>query len=314
VSRFPAEQCAVFGPVPSRRLGLSLGVDLLIPKTCSLDCVYCESGPTTKLTTARGRQRDPEEVLRQVRQRLAEMETSPDFITVTGSGEPTLDQSLGRVLTGLRALTGARLAVITNSTLTPDPAVRAELCLADVIVPSLDAVSERAFRRVNRPAPGLAPAAMIEGLVQLRHAFKGQMWLEILLVAGLNDAPGEIEALVAAAAAIAPNKVQLNTVVRPPALASARPVPRARLLEIAGRFSGPVEIIAPPAARAEGAGGDLSRVVVEMTRRRPCTVEDVAAMAGLAGAEARRLVEDLVGQGRLKREEFGASVFYRGLS
>jgi wyosine [tRNA(Phe)-imidazoG37] synthetase (radical SAM superfamily) len=286
---------------------------MLIPKTCSLDCVYCESGPTTRLISARCRQRDPGEVLAQVRARLAEMETPPDFITVTGSGEPTLDENLGRVLTGLRGLTGARLAVITNSTLTTDPAVRAELCLADVIVPSLDAVSDSAFRRVNRPAPGLAPAAMIEGLVQLRHAFKGRMWLEVLFVAGLNDSPGEVEALAAAAAAIAPDKVQINTVVRPPALASARPVAHARLKEIAARFSGPVEIIAPPAARAEGAGGDLTRVVVEMTRRRPCTVEDVAAMAGLDGGQARRLVDELVGQGRLKREEFGASVFYRGV-
>jgi wyosine [tRNA(Phe)-imidazoG37] synthetase (radical SAM superfamily) len=304
----------VFGPVPSRRLGLSLGVDLLIPKTCSLDCVYCESGPTSELSTVRRAMRDPREVLQQVRQRLAEMETPPDFITVTGSGEPTLDENLGLVLAGLRELTPARLAVITNSTLTSDPRVRAELCLADVLVPSLDAVGEKAFRRVNRPAPGLTPEAMVEGLIQLRRAFKGRMWLEVLFVAGLNDSPEEVAALAEAAAAIAPDKVQINTVVRPPAVSLARPLAHERLMEIAARFPGPVEIIAPPVARAEGAGGDLSQVVVEMTRRRPCTVDDVAAMAGLKGDEARLLVEDLVGQGRLRREEFGAAVFYRGMS
>jgi wyosine [tRNA(Phe)-imidazoG37] synthetase (radical SAM superfamily) len=195
-----------------------------------------------------------------------------------------------------------------------DPAVRAELCLADVIVPSLDAVSGRAFRRVNRPAPGLDPAAMIEGLTLLRRQFQGRMWLEVLFVAGLNDAPEEVEALAKAATAIGPDKVQINTVVRPPALASARPLSQAKLAELASRFSVPVEIIAPPAARAEGAGGDLELVVVEMTRRRPCTVADVAAMAGLAVDEARGLVEGLVGQGRLRREQFGATVFYRGMS
>ncbi len=307
-------QCAVFGPVPSRRLGLSLGVDLLIPKTCSLDCVYCECGPTTELTATRRRLRDPGEVLAQVRKRLAEMGTPPDFITVTGSGEPTLHLELGLVLRGLRELSPARLAVITNSTLTPDPQVRKELCLADVIVPSLDAVSARAFRRVNRPAPGLAPEAIIEGLRLLRRDFRGQIWLEMLFVEGLNDSPEEVAALAAAAAEIGPDKVQINTVVRPPAHGGARPLRRERLMEIAGRFSVPVEIIASPAARAVGDRGALAGVVVEMTRRRPCTVEDVAAMAGLEQEEARRLVEELVDHGRLKVEKFGAAVFYRGRS
>jgi wyosine [tRNA(Phe)-imidazoG37] synthetase (radical SAM superfamily) len=155
---------------------------------------------------------------------------------------------------------------------------------------------------------------MVEGLVQLSRVFRGRMWLEVLFVAGLNDAPEEVEALAAAVAIIVPDKVQVNTVVRPPAVSLARPLSRARLEEIASHFSGPVEIIAAPVARAEGASGDLALAVVEMTRRRPCTVADVAAMAGLKREEARRLVDDLVSRGRLRREEFGEAIFYRGMS
>jgi wyosine [tRNA(Phe)-imidazoG37] synthetase (radical SAM superfamily) len=308
-----AKDMAVFGPVPSRRLGLSLGVDLLWPKTCSLDCLYCELGPTTTLTRERGRFRDAGQVLAEVADRLGELAAPPDFITLAGSGEPCLHQDLGLVLTKLRGLSPARLAVLTNATLVDDPQVRAELCLADLLVPSLDAVSPRAFRRLNRPAQGLDPAAVIEGLIQLRRQFKGQLWLEILLAQGLNDDQAEIEALMAAAARIAPDKVQINTVVRPPAVAGTLPVEHQRLEEIARAFPVPAEVIAPPRGRAQGDQGSLAEQVVEMTRRRPCTQDDIEAMGDLAPGQAARLLADLLAQGRLRREDFGSQVFYRGV-
>ena len=308
----PRDQ-AVFGPVPSRRLGLSLGVDLLWPKTCTLDCLYCELGPTTVLTARRGRFRDAQAVLAEVRARLAELAAPPDFITLAGSGEPTLHLDLGLVLAGLRELSPARLAVLTNATLVSDAQVRAELCLADVLVPSLDAVSPRVFRRLNRPAPGLDPAAMIEGLVALRRQFSGQMWLEILLVAGLNDSDEELAALKAAARTIAPDKVQINTVVRPPAVAGIKPLEHGRLQEIAASFPLHAEVIAPPRGQAQGDRGVLAAQVVEMTRRRPCTCEDIEAMSGLGPQETRRLLRELLAQGRLREEPFDRQVFYRGV-
>lgn len=308
----PAEQ-AVFGPVPSRRLGLSLGVDLLWPKTCTLDCLYCELGLTTRLTRERGRFRDAGQVLAEVEARLAELASPPDFITLAGSGEPTLHLNLGLVLSRLRELSPARLAVLTNSTLVGDAQVREDLCLADVIVPSLDAVSPAVFRRLNRPAPGLEIGAIIEGLVALRRQFSGQMWLEILLVAGINDTPREIAGLMAAAKEISPDKVQLNTVVRPPAVAGIRPVEHGRLAEIAQTFPVPAEVVAPPRGQALGDRGALAEQVVEMTRRRPCTRADIAAMGGLSPQDAQRLLEGLLAQGRLRAEPFGDEVFYRGL-
>lgn len=304
---------AVFGPVPSRRLGLSLGVDLLWPKTCSLDCVYCELGPTTELTNRRKVFRNVDQVLGAVAKRLAQLKTPPDFITLAGSGEPTLHLGLGEVLSGLRDMSPARLAILTNATLTPDPAVRQALALADVVVPSLDAVSPHTFARINRPAPGIHPEDMIEGLVALRHEMSGELWLEILLVGGINDHPDEIKALKAAAGRIKPDLVQLNTVIRPPAVRGVSALNAKRLAEIAEFFAMNCEVIAPPNAKAAADPGKLASEVVEMTRRRPCTLQDVANMAGVDQKKAGALIKELMAAGRLKAEVFGETVFYRGV-
>jgi wyosine [tRNA(Phe)-imidazoG37] synthetase (radical SAM superfamily) len=304
---------AVFGPVPSRRLGFSLGVDLLWPKTCTLDCVYCELGPTTRRTTRRQRFRPVRQVLDQVERRLSRLPHAPDFITLAGSGEPTLHLDLGLVLEELARLQAARLAVLSNGTLFTDPAVRRELARADVVIPSLDAVSPEAFRRVNQPAPGLEVAEIIEGLVSFRRQYRGELLLEILLVEGLNDQPEEIELLAEAARRIAPDMVQLNTVVRPPARGGVRPVSHRHLARVAAGLGLPCQVIAPPARRNGGEGERAADQVVEMTRRRPCTVEDIAAMTGLEPSRARELVRELVGSGRLRPEPFEDMTFYRGI-
>ncbi len=299
--------------MPSRRLGLSLGVDLLTAKTCSLDCLYCELGPTTNQTLERGRFRDLSQVLEQVARRLGQLSAPPDFITLAGSGEPCLSLDLGRALARMRDMSFARLAVLSNATLLGDDRVRAELGLADVVVPSLDAVSQAVFERLNRPAPGLKSADMVAGLLKLRQEMPGEMWLEILLVEGFNDSPEELALLVKAAEAIGPHKVQLGTVERPPAAPGVRALSAGRLEEIAAGFTVPVEVIPPPAGRAPAGSGALARQVVEMTRRRPCTGWDVAAMAGLSKKEADRLIAELLAAGRLKIERFKDRTFYRGV-
>ncbi len=308
----PADQ-AVFGPVPSRRLGMSLGVDLLWPKTCTLDCLYCELGPTGACTRERGLFRDADEVLAQTEARLAELASPPDFITLAGSGEPTLHLELGRVLAQLKKMSPARLAVLTNSTLVSDPQVRTELAEADVLAPSLDAVTQEVFERLNRPAPGLIIEEIVEGLIGLASEFSGQMWLEILLVEGINDQPEEIAGLARAAQRIGPDLVQLNTVIRPPAHPGAQALGAKRLAQIAGAFDLPVEVSAPPRVKTAGDEGSLGRQMVEMTRRRPCTLGDLEAMTGLEPAAAQDLVADLVGKGRLRQEKYGGQVFYRGV-
>jgi wyosine [tRNA(Phe)-imidazoG37] synthetase (radical SAM superfamily) len=306
----PAGQ-AVFGPVPSRRLGLSLGVDLLWPKSCTLDCRYCECGPTDNLTTQRQVFRDAQDVLREVKERLAELDPAPDYITLAGSGEPTLHEDFGWVIQELKKL-GPKVAVLTNATLLDDPQVRAELAQADLVVPSLDAVSPRAFRRVNRPAPGLDPEKIIQSLVEFKKQYSGKLWLEILLVEGVNDSQEELDALIQAAERIAPDKVQLNTVIRPPADGTCRPVSRERLDAFAARFSMPCEVSSPPQRKAQVDQGRLGDEIVEMTRRRPLELEDVARAVGIGPKEAEALIAELSQAGRLVEQRFGERIFYRG--
>lgn len=304
---------AVFGPVPSRRLGMSLGVDLILPKTCSLDCIYCEAGPTTLHTSKRDRFRDPEELLTQVKQRLAELEKPPDYITLAGSGEPSLNLDMGYVLTELKKLSPAKLAILTNGTLATDPEVRKEMCLADTLIPSLDAVSPEVFRRVNRPVKGLDIKEIIEGVAQLSREFKGELILEILLVEGVNDHAEEIKGLVEAAAYINPSKVQLNTVVRPPALESAGPLSDQRMQEIAALFTVPTEVCSLPANQSGKDSGNLAEEIVEMTKRRPCTLEDIVGMTGLERPRVQEMLARLKLEEKVLVEQFGDKAFYRGV-
>ncbi|MDD4580695.1 MAG: radical SAM protein, partial [Methanothrix sp.] len=202
----------LFGPVLSRRLGLSMGVDLLKFKTCNLDCVYCELGRTACLTTCRNRFVPRKEVLKEIELRREE---PFDHLTFAGSGEPTLSLDLGEVVAYAKKVVDAPIAVITNSTLLSSPAVRKEMAAADVVLPSLDAASESAFSAINRPASGLTAAEMIQGLKDFRSEFSGEIWLEVMLVQGIND--HEAEAIAQAALSTEPDRIQLNTVVRHPA-------------------------------------------------------------------------------------------------
>ena len=202
----------LFGPVLSRRLGLSMGVDLLKYKTCNLDCVYCELGRTACKTTCRDRFVPRQKVLKEIELRRGE---PFDHLTFAGSGEPTLSLDLGEIVAQAKEIVDSPVAVITNSTLLSSPAVRREVAAADVVLPSLDAASERAFLAINRPVPGLLAAEMIAGLKDFRKEFSGEIWLEVMLVRGMNDREAELIARVAESTE--PDRIQLNTVVRTPA-------------------------------------------------------------------------------------------------
>jgi len=303
----------VFGPVPSRRLGRSLGVDLLPRKTCAYDCIYCQLGRTSAHTAERAPGPPPEEVVEEVRRRLAEG-AAPDYVTISGSGEPALYARLGELIDGLKPL-GVPVAVLTGGSLLWRPEVAADLARADLVSPTLCAGSAEVWARVNRPAPdGPDFARMVEGLVAFRAAFAGKLWLEVMLVAGLNDSAEEVRAIAAVAARIRPDRVQLNTAVRPPAESWVRPVPAARLEALARLFDPPAEVIAEfpaPAARAAPPGAAAGPAeVLEMLRRHPSTAEDVAAGLGISGAEAGRHLEALRATGRARSVERGGRVYW----
>ncbi len=297
-----------FGPVASRRLGRSLGVDLIPFKTCPFDCLYCEVGRTTLKTLDRREWVPLDAVLAEIRERL---DTQPDFITLGGSGEPTLYSRLGELVAGIKTMTSIPVAVLTNSALLWMAEVREALAKTDVVLPSLDAGNEAAFLRVNRPASSTSFELMLNGLIDFRKRFKGQIWLEVLLLAGITDSDQEVAALADAVKAIRPHRVQLNTVTRPPAYGTARPVSRERLEVLAQRFTPPAEIIADyRAANTAAASGARGDDVLAMLRRRPCRATDVAAGMALSLPEAQAFLDSLVARGLATPREMREGVFY----
>ena len=226
---------AIYGPVPSRRLGYSLGVDILPFKTCSMDCIYCQLGSGAKTTVQRKEYVPARSALAQIETALAGSRRI-DAVTFSGSGEPGLNSGIGRIIRGIKKTTAVPVVVLTNSSCLVGRQGRREFLAADIVVPSLDAVTSGIFQKINRPHPSLKVEKIIGGLVRFRREFKGRIWLEIMLVKGVNDGPAHLKKLKAAVARIRPDKVQLNTVVRPPAERSARPLNRAELERIRAFF------------------------------------------------------------------------------
>jgi wyosine [tRNA(Phe)-imidazoG37] synthetase (radical SAM superfamily) len=290
----------LYGPVPSRRLGYSLGVDILPFKTCSLDCVYCQLGSGPKTTVRRAEFISARAVLAQVRKAVASGRTI-DAITFSGSGEPTLNSGIGTIIRGIKRFTRIPVVVLTNSSCLVRPAVRRDLRQADIVVPSLDAADEAVFRKINRPHPGLTAAAIVAGLAAFRREFAGRIWLEIMLVRGVNDGPRHLRKLKAAAALIRPDRIQLNTVVRPPAERSARPLGPAEMEKIREFFGEGAEIIADfrTAARRASAG-DAGEAVLAVVGRRPVTAADLALSLGRPAEEIEDLLQSLGSAGKIR--------------
>jgi wyosine [tRNA(Phe)-imidazoG37] synthetase (radical SAM superfamily) len=298
----------VFGPVPSRRLGRSLGVDLVPFKTCTFDCIYCQLGRTTCKTTRRSEWVPLEAVLRDV---AANLDKAPDFITLSGSGEPTLYSRLEELIGGIKHLTRVPVAVLTNGSLLWMPEVRDALATADLVAPSLDAGEERVFRHVNRPHDDITFDRLVEGLIRFREEYAGEYWLEVLLLGGITAIPAEVEKIARVVRQIDPDRVQINTVTRPPAEEYAFPVGRSELQELAAAFGSRAEVIAdyrpsPPHADFANRGEDIAALL----RRRPCTVDDIAEGLGLHRNEVIKYVNALAADGVLETRLRGRTLYY----
>lgn len=302
----------VFGPVPSRRLGRSLGIDLVPFKTCSYDCIYCQLGRTTKRTLDRAEYFPLDSILAEVE---CAMESSPgqDVITLSGSGEPTLYSRLGELIPALKKRTGLPLAVLTNGSLLWDPQVREDLVEADLVLPSLDAGDERLFRCVNRPDPAIAFGRMIQGLVDFRKYYTGEIWLEVFLLAGVTAIEAEVKKIARIAQAISPDRVQLNTVTRPPAEEFAHPVPPKRMEILAAAFGGAVEVLGVARRKAGPTTRSTTEArILELIQRRPCALGDIAGGLGIHPLEALKLAESLVKSGQASAACHGTETFYVG--
>ena len=232
----------LFGPVESRRLGRSLGVDVVPLKICTFNCLYCQLGVTQEPTLERKEYVPVVEVLAELEKWLEEGGEA-DYLTFSGSGEPTLHSGLGRLLEAIKELKSkAKLAVITNGSLLFRSEVRDELAAADLVMPSLDAADAETYRKLNRPAEHVSFEQHLEGLRDFSLAFKGELWLEVLFVAGVNDSDEHVTKLAGLLETIRHDKLQLNTVSRPPT-ESVKRVSHERMEKIRKRLGDKAEVI-----------------------------------------------------------------------
>ncbi len=304
----------IFGPVPSRRLGISLGVDLIPPKTCSYNCIYCESGKTTNLTVERREYVPLNDVLKELDSVL---KTHPrlDFVTYSGSGEPTLYSRISEVTRFVKEnYPEYKTALLTNGSLFHDEKVRRDCLDIDVVIPSLDCAGETEFKKVDRPHHSLSAAVVNEGIAKFRTEYTGQIWLEIFIVPGINDTDEEIGRINAWIAKIRPDKIQLNTLDRPGAVDGIRPADDIRMQEIAGKLRHDnIEIAGKPATRSSNKAysGDISDVILRTVRRRPCTLDDIVKITGLHMNEVNKYLGVLVAEGKITEARGERGVFYR---
>jgi wyosine [tRNA(Phe)-imidazoG37] synthetase (radical SAM superfamily) len=299
----------VFGPVPSRRLGLSLGVDLIPAKTCTFDCLYCEVGRTTSKTIEPGPFVPLREVVDEIEKKL--MKSEADTVTLAGSGEPTLYSRIHEVIDGIKDVTETKVALLTNGSLFWKEEIRKRVLKADIILPTLSSVFENTFRVIHRPHPGLDVTTVIDGLERLRLDYKGLLFLEIVLLAGINDTEKELEGLKTAINRIDPEKIQLNTVVRPPADKRAISLDRKRLEDIKVFLGERAEIIAGvPVAAKKGKAETLIRDLLDMLKRRPLRSVDIANAMGLSPHDVEDLVKGLLIKGYISRQAHSGEIYY----
>jgi wyosine [tRNA(Phe)-imidazoG37] synthetase (radical SAM superfamily) len=294
------ERIYTFGPVPSRRLGLSLGIDVIPKKLCSLDCVYCEVGVTDKRGLARKEYLPVKDILAEVKDVVAEY-PDIDCITISGSGEPTLNSKIGDIIRGIKQMTNIPVAVLTNGTLLSDPEVRKDLMDADIVSPSLDAVTPEIFQQVDRPNPKLRIDNIIEGIKTFRKEYHGRMWIEILFVSGMNDQDDEVYKLKQVIDEIRPEKIHLNTVIRPPAYSIAKPTSEARLKEIQKILGDRSEVVGvfkeTHAARIHTSD---SQIILALLKRRAMTVDQMIVSLEMKKEEIEASLDQLL-QGKIIR-------------
>ncbi len=304
----------LFGPVPSRRLGMSLGVDLIPHKICSLNCIYCECGPTTTLTLERREYVPVEEVFTELTD-FFQHHPDPEYVTFSGAGEPTLHSGIGRVIGFIKQQRPELpVAVLTNGTLLGDPGVRAELKQANLVMPSLDAATERAFRRINRPSGKISIGSYVQGLRDFGKEFQGEIWTEVVIIPGFNDDPENLDALGEVLAQIRTDKIQLNTLDRPGAITGLKPAKWDFLEGIISQWGiENVEIIAPPQQRSGSTAyrRDLENTILETLSRRPCTQEDLEKVLGLHLSEINKYLGVLEEKGKIEITKLERGTFYQ---
>jgi wyosine [tRNA(Phe)-imidazoG37] synthetase (radical SAM superfamily) len=299
----------LFGPVPSRRLGQSLGVDIVPLKTCSQNCVYCQLG-LDAATIAERSEFEPIDIVLHELEELLKKGLNADYITISGSGEPTLHLGLGKLIKGIKKLTPIPVAVITNGTLFSDPQVRADAALADLVLPSLDAGDPETFETINQPFGSIDYNEFIEGLAKFKQEYSILMWLEVFFADGINTSNEQVKKIAEKIKLIKPDKIQINTAVRPPAHVAGR-VSQQRLSEIRDMLGPAAEIIADYSKLPKQKKKILSTfTILDMLERRPCTAQDISDGLGASPEEVGLALQTLEKNNRVKRRTTDGKEYY----
>lgn len=291
----------LFGPVPSRRFGRSLGVDLTPHKTCSFDCIFCQLGRTTKKTLARNEYVPTSRVIEELHDWI-ENDGDADYVTLSGSGEPTLHSSFGTVIDFVRSATPIPVVLLTNGSLLHNSEVGKAAARANVVKVSLSAWDQFSFERINRPGPKVKLKSIIEGAWMLREVLSGELWIEVFIVWGMNSIPKDVAKIAELVSAVRPDRIHLNTAARPPAEDFVLSPPAGHLAKLAKLFDPAAEVIADfnsahlPGVRV------TEQTILAMLARRPCTAEQIAGAFGMHRNEVAKYIGKLVHTGRIRAQ------------
>lgn len=305
---------SLFGPVLSRRLGRSLGVDMIQLKTCNCNCVYCECGPALPILDTRKEYISSQKIINELEEFL---KNNPDidYVTFAGSGEPTLNSGIGKVIRFVKtSFPSYKTALLTNSTLLYMPEVREEIAPVDLVLPSLDAVSDENFKKINRPHKNADVKKIIEGLIKFSYEYKGKIWVEVFIVPGINDREEELKLLKETLIKIKLDRVQLNSLDRPGACDWVKPANPQKLIEIANFFSPlPVEIISRKAIEKLPPIKDelnLESTILHQLQRRPATIDELSIVCGANINHLKTTLDNLIAKGLVRICHINSNTFF----
>jgi wyosine [tRNA(Phe)-imidazoG37] synthetase (radical SAM superfamily) len=303
----------VFGPVPSRRLGQSLGIDPIPLKTCNWNCVYCQLGRSMPLVNERRDYVPPETVLTEVQATLAAHRPGDiDWITFVGSGEPTLHTSLGWMIRQVKTLTELPVAVITNGSLLYLPKVRQELSAADAVLPTLDAGDARLYRKINRPWPRMTFERLLDGLAAFRQVYHGKLWIEVMLVKGLNDTEDALHGIATALQSIEPDQVHIVLPTRPPVEPWVEPSDEAGLMRAVAILGNVAQIVHPTEGDFDLSGHNtVAEAIVSIITRHPMREDELMrVLEQWAPGRAEETLQALIASGQAQRVERHGAHFW----
>lgn len=293
----------VYGPVPSRRLGRSLGIDPIPSKTCNWNCIYCQLGRTTPMTALRRDYFPRDAIVDQVKGALETHRSGGiDWLTFVGSGEPTLHSGLGWMIRQVKDVTDIPVAVITNGALLHRADVREEVSAADAVLPSLDAGSELLYRKINRALPEPTLERIVDGLVAFRHEYSGELWVEVMLVKGFNDSEDALESLAESLHRIQPDEVHISLPVRPPAEPWVEPPDEEGLMRATVILGEAARLVHPVQGDFDLSGElDIVDAVIGVITRHPMREEELTRALHLwAPGEVARALTELAASGRAR--------------